>query len=74
MLPGRSPSPSRINQESHQHHSKFAQIKEVVNGKETAFFKKKKNKKNKKMTLTFLGSSCKSQLSVTMSNFNVNDL
>lgn len=32
MLPGRSPSPSRRNQESHQHHSKFAQIKEVVNG------------------------------------------
>ena len=73
MLPGRSPSPNRRNQESHQHHSKFAQIKEVVNGKETAFLKKK-NKKNKKMTLTFLGSSCKSQLSVTMSNFNVNDL
>ena len=48
MLPGRSPSPSRRNQESHQHHSKFAQIKEVVNGKGTAFFKKKKkiNKKN----------------------------
>lgn len=42
MLPGRSPSPNRRNQESHQHHSKFAQIKEVVNGKGTAFFKKKK--------------------------------
>lgn len=46
MLPGRSPSPNRRNQESHQHHSKFAQIKEVVNGKGTAFFKKKINKIN----------------------------
>lgn len=47
MLPGRSPSPNRRNQESHQHHSKFAQIKEVVNGKGTAFLKKiKYNKKN----------------------------
>lgn len=44
MLPGRSPSPSRRNQESHQHHSKFAQIKEVVNGKGTAFLKKLKKK------------------------------
>lgn len=70
MLPGRSPSPSRRNQESHQHHSKFAQIKEVVNGKGTAFLKKIK----KKLTLTFLGSCCKPQLSVTTSNYNVNDL
>lgn len=46
MLPGRSPSPNRRNQESHQHHSKFAQIKEVVNGKGTAFLKKKNNKIN----------------------------
>lgn len=46
MLPGRSPSPNRRNQESHQHHSKFAQIKEVVNGKGTAFLKKKINKIN----------------------------
>lgn len=47
MLPGRGPSPNRRNQESHQHHSKFAQIKEVVNGKGTAFLKKKiKNKIN----------------------------